>query len=431
MQSSLPSGPWLLWWGACALLLAAGWWRPVAALAAHVLLQYGVYSYGPEAAWLATSRLLDASAAAALALAWRAHRQADPGSQAPLPQTALLLLLALVAWVGLSLAVSLAGGAAYPARWWRHDPSLFFQAGCLFAAATLAMNRARDAAWLAAAICAAVLIHASHQGSEAIHLEAYVATLAVIALPLAFWLAATPRPLWARASAWAAIVLLSTVVLWSRNRAAIVALAAGMLLAGALVALLLRARPERPSTVGRSRLALGLAVLVAALMFGAGVSGVGERFVALWLPTAERSAEQHRDRGTADERLALWRAAWQVVQQAPLLGVGPGQYARTQPAAQIGATPRNAHSNYFAMLAETGVVGLALYLAVFGSTLWSALQLARETTGWRPVLARALLIALVAYLVQGLFNARHDLVLAYLLAGWVAALRRVPRGSDV
>jgi len=45
-------------------------------------------------------------------------------------------------------------------------------------------------------------------------------------------------------------------------------------------------------------------------------------------------------------------------------------------------------------------------------------------TDWQRRAASMLQLAFVAYLAGGIFNSRHDFVLAYILAGWTVALQR-------
>lgn len=75
------------------------------------------------------------------------------------------------------------------------------------------------------------------------------------------------------------------------------------------------------------------------------------------------------------ERIAHWVAALRMWEQAPWLGVGPGNYATVYPTVRL---PRwegalgHAHNIYLNVLAETGVLGLAAYLLLWGGAiLWT------------------------------------------------------------
>ncbi len=69
------------------------------------------------------------------------------------------------------------------------------------------------------------------------------------------------------------------------------------------------------------------------------------------------------------ERLDLWRMNLELVAQHPLLGVGPAGYA-VYNVTYHPADARSTHNNYFDVLAQTGVIGLAVFLFLFGVFGW-------------------------------------------------------------
>ncbi len=127
-------------------------------------------------------------------------------------------------------------------------------------------------------------------------------------------------------------------------------------------------------------------------------------------------------RGRATEMLA----ALLVFRDHPVLGVGPGQYApfysreyHLNPAIAFRhlPRPRPAHSLYFQMAAETGVIGLAIFMAIVLVPMYQLWQARRHWARSRPDLANmatALLLSLVAYLGTGIF-----LHLAYQRYYWL------------
>lgn len=75
------------------------------------------------------------------------------------------------------------------------------------------------------------------------------------------------------------------------------------------------------------------------------------------------------------ERLAHWVAAQRMWERSPWFGVGIGNYAAVYPEVRL---PRwedplgHAHNIYLNMLAETGLLGLAVFLALWGAVVvWS------------------------------------------------------------
>jgi O-antigen ligase len=166
-------------------------------------------------------------------------------------------------------------------------------------------------------------------------------------------------------------------------------------------------------------------VVVAAIGLMFAPSSYVDRFRAL-LDPAQTHATAGLDRGTAAERLELWSAGWQMAMDQPITGVGPGNYPAALGIYLSGKGLLAAHSNYVQMLAEAGFPGLVLYLAFFLGVLVMLDRIRRSGPAqWQQRSAQMLQLALVAYLVGGIFNSRQDFVLAYVLAGWALALRDI------
>jgi O-antigen ligase len=79
-------------------------------------------------------------------------------------------------------------------------------------------------------------------------------------------------------------------------------------------------------------------------------------------------------------RMAAWQMNWQVTSQHLFLGTGPAGYAAYYMSyfpAQAMAT----HNNYIDVISQTGLVGLGLYLGIFGALIWSGVKLLRRIRG--------------------------------------------------
>jgi O-antigen ligase len=164
-------------------------------------------------------------------------------------------------------------------------------------------------------------------------------------------------------------------------------------------------------------LLLTLAALVAVVApdYVLRLQSLGAADTALSQSSGADSAVQ----GRATETLA----AFNVFRDHPGLGVGPGQFF-SRYSAQYGNAldlhfldqNRRAHNLYLEIAADTGVLGLAAYLAIVGVTM---VQLRRLSLFWRrrdaelARLAEAFLLALGAYLAMGVF-----LQLAYQRYFW-------------
>jgi hypothetical protein len=221
------------------------------------------------------------------------------------------------------------------------------------------------------------------------------------------------------------IVLLPLVVaLWRLHRdvlARVVAAGCGTLILAGItltfsrggavaVALVLVAAVALKALRLRHVLLLGVALVAvafaAAPQYVQRISTLG----AVDTATAQGTTADQALVGRATENLA----AFHVFIDHPVLGVGPQQFFERY-SQQYGnlldlrflKTNRRAHNLYLEIAADTGIVGLSIFLAIVGTTMVQLWRLARFwTLRRRPdlvALAQALLLALIAYLATGLF----------------------------
>jgi putative inorganic carbon (HCO3(-)) transporter len=254
------------------------------------------------------------------------------------------------------------------------------------------------------------------------------AQVLLVLLPLALWAARyeARRALRVAALGCGALVLCGIVLTFSRGAfVALVVLVAGMLAAG-----LLRLRH----------------VLALTLAFVALVTIVMPDYVARVQTLQQADAAATSTGGSADGalrgRATENLAALHAFGDNPVLGVGPGEFFARESTAYANAldlrflgTRRRAHSLYLEMAADTGVIGLGLFLAIISTTMVALWRLARFWDARRRyeggALARALVLALVAYLTSGLF-----LQLAYQRYLWLlvalanAAIWAMTREAD-
>jgi putative inorganic carbon (HCO3(-)) transporter len=107
------------------------------------------------------------------------------------------------------------------------------------------------------------------------------------------------------------------------------------------------------------------------------------------------------------ERMAHWQAAWNMFNDHPWLGIGIGNYAAVYPAY---ALPHwddplgHAHNYYLNVLAESGIVGLAAYLVLWGAIFWTAWRAVRSTRGLAQGIAAGAFGVLIALSVHNLFD---------------------------
>lgn len=204
--------------------------------------------------------------------------------------------------------------------------------------------------------------------------------------------------------------------------------------------------------VARSRrmLLLSLGGLLALLLLGA-MGGLNPALIPA--PIAERlvdlpayfgvGIEQIVAQPVTDEnfsvieRLAHWLAALHMWELSPWLGVGPGSYAAVYGQVRLPLWEDalgHAHNIYLNILAETGLVGLAAYLLMWGGLvgwLWRQARRAAPASWERALLVGVL--GVVAHLsVHHLFDNLYVQGIQLHIALWLgaaAALQSPVRGK--
>lgn len=106
-------------------------------------------------------------------------------------------------------------------------------------------------------------------------------------------------------------------------------------------------------------------------------------------------------------RLAAWRILGEIISLNPLFGLGPANYYWFTPFFDIlgYSVSFNSHNNYIDIVAQTGLIGLALVLWVFaalGITGWKLRH--RVKTGFESAYVYGALGGLVGTVVAGMFG---------------------------
>lgn len=93
------------------------------------------------------------------------------------------------------------------------------------------------------------------------------------------------------------------------------------------------------------------------------------------------------------ERMAHWQAAWGMINARPWLGFGAGNYAAAYPTYALAGWKEplgHAHNVFLNVWAETGIVGLAIYIVFLAAALWTCWRAAqRQTRALAPCAAAA------------------------------------------
>ena len=175
--------------------------------------------------------------------------------------------------------------------------------------------------------------------------------------------------------------------------------------------------------------------LIAILLAGGSLA-----YFALYAPPEIRERFGNATQGEVQQqegRFTLWAVGWRVAQDEPVTGIGagnfkevsaryvlePGTVFRTD---RVIDNPGGVHNTYLQLLAETGVIGLALYLAIVLSSLAAGLRAARtfERIGdWRmEIMARGTVVAMTGVLVANFFIGQESGKVVWLLLALGPAL---------
>ena len=172
-----------------------------------------------------------------------------------------------------------------------------------------------------------------------------------------------------------------------------------------------------------------LIVAAVALMF---VLGIGSRF------SIYETTLFSRRQNTVDYRLANYMTAFKMGRDNPVFGVGYGNFDRrwrTYFDARSEELTRELtdgnHNTYLGLFAETGVIGLALYVGLWLATLWECILARRVLRGGAEFEANFALVALclvcVAMFEAFFSDMRFDPTfntLVFLFAGIAASAAR-------
>ena len=221
----------------------------------------------------------------------------------------------------------------------------------------------------------------------------------------------------ARIASGAVALLCLTAVFATVSRGGIIALSA------ALLASVVLAGPRR----GRMALAVSALALSAVIYFFA------------FAPEAQVERLTNSDGGAG--RTDIWRIGWRMVEAHPVEGIGSGNfsvssvhYLLVEPGAIerdefIVDVPAVAHNMYLEALAETGIVGLAFFLAILLIGLATAVRAARafDRAGedGLSLIARAVAVGLISTFAADFFLSASLSKLLWLLIGLGPAMLAV------
>jgi O-antigen ligase len=217
---------------------------------------------------------------------------------------------------------------------------------------------------------------------------------------------------WARRAALAGVLVLPLIVLLTQSRGALIALA---------VTLVVGFWRQRRHIKPRHALAL---LCLGGLLAALAPKGVWERLGGLRHATDEQGIEAMDAEGSARGRWEIWKIAVRIIGSSPISGVGYGAYgvAHSELAFKLdvegGAQgQRDTHSTLLKVTAETGIVGLALFIGIVGSVVVFAERVRRRARRTLPTAARQLLfleLGILAFHIAGIWGSYANISFTYL-----------------
>jgi O-antigen ligase len=140
----------------------------------------------------------------------------------------------------------------------------------------------------------------------------------------------------------------------------------------------------------------------------------------------------HHDPSEDYTRLAIWRAAIQVIDRFPLTGVGPFDFPRIYPSVHVpdaDATAFHAHDVYLTFFAELGIVGVAAFAWLIWSFVVELRRRIARTGSAHCGLALAATAGLIGVAVQGLIDTMSIVIFGLLFPTLGLALAAAGTGD--
>ena len=159
------------------------------------------------------------------------------------------------------------------------------------------------------------------------------------------------------------------------------------------------------------------------------------RFIGPSWPSATRTtfvSAEERD-GSAESRVDLWRDCLEVIQEYPVLGVGPANW-RVIAASYGWPEGKSAHSVWMETAAEVGIPGALFLMLFFGTAaikLWPVARAPQtEANRYEVVLASGVILAIVGFWVAGQFVSVPGLEVPYYVTMLGAAMLKTTTGRS-
>ncbi|MBV6521924.1 MAG: hypothetical protein MNPFHGCM_02068 [Gemmatimonadaceae bacterium] len=223
-----------------------------------------------------------------------------------------------------------------------------------------------------------------------------LAALLLLPMSLGLGLLTVERNKKLRFLAMGSLIFIPFVLALAQSRGAMLAF-----LAGAGLLFLRNKRAQKMMLVGAGVIAIVFVTLAPDQLW--------KRMSSLEQVGAKGAAAQAVDEGSMEQRLEIWKVSTIVIKEHPVLGVGPGSYpfahvfaARDPEVLDTAGGLRDAHSTYFTLMAEYGVIGFAIWIGFVLMILKKADGARRRLEKRLPRHAQQLLMAEIGLISWGI-----------------------------
>ena len=134
---------------------------------------------------------------------------------------------------------------------------------------------------------------------------------------------------------------------------------------------------------------------------------------------------------TGVERVYFWHIAYEMMKEHPVTGLGWGNFQRVMK--ELTGNGVVAHSSWFQVGADAGMLGLAVFIGLILASILHALRLVKRGgdsgDDWLRDHARVLVAGLIAFVIGGSFISRENSELLFLYIAMVPMLSFAARND--
>jgi len=234
-----------------------------------------------------------------------------------------------------------------------------------------------------------------------------LALLLCIALPLAFFISTQSARTPVRLAGWTVTLLIAFSIIATRSRGAFITFAVIVLM------IMIRSRG-----IGIVKRIAPVALLISGFFFAS--ENARDRISTIF------TIEDDYNLTEEDGRIAIWKRGMGYMMANPVFGVGAGNFTLAEQVLS-GSRGMVAHNSYVEVGAETGVIGLLLFLCTLAFALRELRRLRKRYARAAHLRARAALCdavftSLIAWMVGAFFLAWGYSVVLYTVYAMIAGL---------